>query len=188
MLHLPAVEAKALSVALTDNAFISCMLVHLHPKQVYNLINLDVIVYNMNEANRTYSLSSFFVLFYSFGWFANAAAVWKTAASAEKREIVLGADHRERKRARMPPPPVVCPGCQAHAQHARPHAGAQAGRKRQSSWKSLLWSEPTPRWCQAEQLWPASARASLSYTRRHTADLRRKDATIRGPLVHPGPS
>lgn len=23
---------------------------------------------------------------------------------------------------RMPPPPVVCPGCQAHAQHARPHA------------------------------------------------------------------
>lgn len=86
----------------------------------------------------------------------------------------------------MPPPPVVCPGCQAHAQHARPHAGAQAGRKRQSSWKTRAWTEPTRCSCQAEQLWPASASASLPFTRRHTADLRGKDATIRGALVHPG--
>lgn len=104
----------------------------------------------------------------------------------ERREIVLGADHQERERARMPPPPVVCPGCQAHAQHARPHADAQAGRKRQSSWKTRAWSEPTRCSCQAEQLWPASASASLPFTRRHTADLRGKDATIRGAVVHPG--
>lgn len=128
-----------------------------------------------------------FVLFYSFWRSVNAAAVvCVTAASFEGREIVLGADHQERGRARMPPPPVVCPGCQAHAQHARPHAGAQAGRKRQSAWKTRAWSEPTPCPCQAEQLWPASASASLPFTRRHTADLRGKDATIRGPLVHPG--
>lgn len=86
----------------------------------------------------------------------------------------------------MPPPPVVCPGCQAHAQRARPHAAAQAGRKRQSSWKTLAWSEPTWCSCQAEQLWPASASASLAFACRHTADLRGKDATIRGALVHPG--
>ncbi|KAK5913538.1 hypothetical protein CgunFtcFv8_008061 [Champsocephalus gunnari] len=84
----------------------------------------------------------------------------------------------------MPPPPGVCPGCQAQARHARTHAGAQAGRKRQSSWKSAVRSEPTRRSCQAEQLWPASASASLSSL--YPTDLRGKDATIRGPLVHPG--
>lgn len=82
----------------------------------------------------------------------------------------LGADHRERERARMPPPPVVCPGCQAHTQHARPHAGAQAGRKRQSSWKTRVWSEPTRCSCQAEQLWPTSANASLPFTRRTSGE------------------
>lgn len=105
----------------------------------------------------------------------------------QRREIVLGEDRWETDRARMPPPPVVCPGCQANAQHARPHADAQAGRKRQSSWKTRRRSEPTPFSCQAEQLWAASASASLSSTPRHTAGLGRKDATIRGPPVHPGP-
>lgn len=75
--------------------------------------------------------------------------------------------------------PSSCSACQAHA-------GAQAGRKRQSSWKTRVRSEPTRSPCQAEQLWPASASASLSCSRRCTADLRRKDATTRGPLVHPG--
>lgn len=127
------------------------------------------------------------VLFCSFWRSVNTAAVlFVAAASSERREIVLGADHQERERARMPPPPVVCPGCQAHAQHARPHARAQAGRKRQSSWKTRVWSEPTRCSCQAEQLWPASASASLPFTHQHTADLRGKDATIRGLLVHPG--
>lgn len=108
----------------------------------------------------------FFVPFYSSLMVGTdvAAVVRAATGSFGRREIVLGADHRgkERNRARMPPPPVVvCPRCQAHAQHARPRVGAQAGRKRQSSWNARACSPPTRRPCQVEQLWPASAGASL---------------------------
>ncbi|CAB1441853.1 unnamed protein product [Pleuronectes platessa] len=59
----------------------------------------------------------------------------------------------------MPPPPVVCPGCQAHAQHCQ----------------TPCWSPGRP---EKTELLEASGL--------HTADLRGKDATIRGLLVHPG--
>lgn len=68
---------------------------------------------------------------------------------------------RERERTTMPPPAVVCPGMPSSRSACQAHAGAQAGRKRQSFWKTLVWSEPTQRSCQAQQLWPASASASL---------------------------
>lgn len=135
----------------------------------------------MNRVNQTYSPSSF--LFYSIPFEGLQMLLLfsaKTVASFERREIVLGADHQERERARMPPPPVVCPGCQAHTQHARPHADAQAGRKRQSFWTTRARLAPTRSSCQAEQLWPASASASLPFTRRQTADLRGKGCDHQG--------
>lgn len=131
-----------------------------------------------------------FVLFFSFWRSVNAAAAavacvnrsqfrekrnrpW-SRSSGERRErgcLHLLSFVRDAKLRRSMPGPM------------RP---LRPARKRQSSWKTRARSEPTRCSCQAEQLWPASASASPPFTRRHTADLRGKDATIRGALVHPG--
>lgn len=131
-----------------------------------------------------------FVLFYSFGRSKHCCCCWWCCAGNSSQfwgKSSLDADRRERGRARMPSSARCClSGMPSPRSACQAHAGAQAGRKRQSSWKTGVWSEPRRRLCQAEQLWPASASASLACTRRCMEDPGRKDATIRGPLVRPG--
>lgn len=130
-------------------------------KHKYNLIILDLIPCSMKQANPTYSLGSFLFHYISLD------GLWMLLLLCEKQQPVSrrGRSSLEqiirRERTTMPPPRCCLSGMPSSRSACQAHAGAQAGRKRQSFWKTRVWSEPTQRSCQAQQLWPASASASL---------------------------